>query len=753
MERKPNPLYKTLHALLEGSWGGMALNIMIVILVIVALLLPPVSAQERVLEAGYTAIDHDEGGSVVDPDGMQVTVLPEGLDKDVKLKEEQVPMASFMDGSAGKDLVEAAKALPPTLVVKSPIYQLRVKGPMPTDVILAVPVPNNSEPYEVLSLYQWTGAEWQFLPSQVISEDDLIEAHLDHVPGTIAAVQCAALPPQVSAELPEYVSLPELGAQALAELNPLGYYLGSNYDVTGSVPTLPAVEGQESYRVLPTLRNWTDDGVVRSDLVDNMLIAPETRETHAQAIVDLVVGEMYAGIDLDYRGINPDLRNDYTAFVQLLADKLHTSGKRLTIHVEAPVQVAQDTWETGAYDWRALGLVADGFKFPAIQDPAAYAPGGQMENLLWWSVAQVERYKLRPAFSARSVEMAGGVLLERTYRDALAELSKVVVEAGGDVLIPGDQVVVSLDTVGVQFDPATGRYWFSYRDEASGEERTVWLEDASSLSRKLGLLSRFNLGGVTLRALWDEGNDPRIWNLVRDYQAAAQAAVAPMDSKFSVVWSVEDTTSGQLSETTTGLDQRDYTWTAPDKPGEYEIGASIVANDGQTVAGSSRVALLVAEPTATPTPTFTPTPLPTETPIPTETPTPLPTATPKPTAKPSGGAAPKPTAKPATGGNPPPNTAFGYGLQAHMVDNGQAGMVMSKVKDIGFGWIKQQMEWKHAEPAKGNYNWGAYDEIASAAQAAGVKVLWSVVKAPAVTAVSRRSRSGTSRTYTTSGAT
>ena len=143
---------------------------------------------------------------------------------------------------------------------------------------------------------------------------------------------------------------------------------------------------------------------------------------------------MYAGIDLDYRGINPDLRAEYTSFVQLLADKLHTNGKRLTVHVEAPTQIAEDRWETGAYDWKALGLVVDAVKFPSIQDPAAYAPGGQMESLLWWSVGQVERYKLRPIFSARSVERAGGVLLERTYRDALAELSKVVVRAGGAAL-------------------------------------------------------------------------------------------------------------------------------------------------------------------------------------------------------------------------------------------------------------------------------------------------------------------------------
>jgi spore germination protein YaaH len=730
MDEKPNPVLRGLNALLEGKQGGLILNLLIVFLVIAALLLPPVSAQERILEAGYTEIDGDEGGSVLDPDGMQVTLLPEGLEKDVKLKEESVPMASFMDGSAGKDLEEAARALPSSLHVKSPIYELGFKGGMPTVAVITVPIPNNAEPYETLSLYEWTGGEWRFVPSHVIYEDEIIESRLSFLPETITVVQSAARPPQVSAELPEYVSLPDLGDTALTELNPLGYYLGAENNVEGNLPSLPEPTGQESYRVLPTLRNWTDDGVVRSDLVDNMLVSLESREEHTQAIVDLVVAEMYAGIDLDYRGINSNLRVEFTDLVQKLAQALHANGKRLTVHAEAPAQVAVDRWETGAYDWQALGQAADALKFPALQDPGAYAPGGQMEMLLRWAVGEVERYKLQPVFTTRSVENAGGVLLERTYRDALSELSQVAVDSTGEYVLPGDQVTARLDTIGIQFDPASGRYWFMYLDEASGQERTVWLEDASSLSRKLDLLGNYNLGGVSLRAMWDDGNDPRIWDLVRDYQSSAQAAVAALDSHFSIVWSVENRTSGQVEKQTTGLDQHNYTWTAPAEAGEYAIGASIVANDGQTVAGENWVALLVALPTATPTPTPSPTPLPTETPIPSPTPTetPAPTATPKPQSS-----APKATPKPSTssGGGSRVNTNFGYGIQAHMVHNGQAPTVMAKIRDMGFGWVKQQVEWKHFEPDKGNYQWPALDEIVSAADASGVKVMWSVVNAPA----------------------
>ncbi len=50
-----------------------------------------------------------------------------------------------------------------------------------------------------------------------------------------------------------------------------------------------------------------------------------------------------------------------------------------------------------------------------------------------------------------------------------------------------------------------------------------------------------------------------------------------------------------------------------------------------------------------------------------------------------------------------------------MVHNGQAGTVMQYTKNMGFGWVKQQVEWKHFEGAKGAYEWGALDEIAGAA--------------------------------------
>jgi hypothetical protein len=82
---------------------------------------------------------------------------------------------------------------------------------------------------------------------------------------------------------------------------------------------------------------------------------------------------------------------------------------------------------------------------------------------------------------------------------------------------------------------------------------------------------------------------------------------------------------------------------------------------------------------------------------------------------------------------PPPSGggSFGYGIQAHMVHNDQAGQVMAMTRGMGFNWVKQQIEWRVFEGSQGNIDWGSMEGIIGAANGAGVSLLFSVVNAPA----------------------
>ena len=716
MEASSNPLLKLVEEMIEGKWSGCIINLgLIPLLILSSLLLPPIRVAGRVMDAGYMTISKG-GGALLEPDGTQLTLPPEGVTGEIKARLTSVPRVNFLEGSAGSELWKAAEEMPEYLIMKSPLYRLSVRGEMPDQAILTVPIPNDSEPYSTLDIYSWTGEEWQWLPGQIVREDDVIESRLSFVPRSVVVMQTRPIAPAISAAMTADATMPPEGKDTLVEINPQGLYLDGEGEIGGSISGLPAEDQTVAYAVVPTLRNWGEDGVVRSDLVDNMLISQEIRDHHISTIVDFVIQNMYAGIDIDYRGITPDLRDEFSHFVAELADRLHENQKLLTVRVEPPRQIAADRWDTGVYDWRAIGQAVDGFKIPAIVDPTAYAPGGKMEALLNWAVGEVNRYKVQLVISTRSVEKTDGSLVNKPFKDALAPFSRVTVEGEKQVVLPGEQVVFSLaslqESTGINFDEATQTYWFSFRDE-NGQQHTVWLENATSVARKLQLVAQYNLRGVAVQNLLGEESDQQIWEVMRKFH---DLVVPPVQSQFNVVWTVQSATGGQLSQETISLANPNYVWTAPEEPGQYMVAAAISV-DGRTTAGGGSVALQVAEPTPTTVP-----------------PTPTPESTATPTPKPAEAApAPEPTPTPepqvAAASVSGLGSEFGYGVQAHLIYQ-DLGPIINHTQAMGFGWIKQQIRWHDFEGSKGNIAWGEMDRIVNALHGAGIKILFSVVAPP-----------------------
>jgi spore germination protein YaaH len=715
-------LGKITDALLEGTLGGLIINFLIIPFLCVAIiLLPPVSAAQRILDINYTLIDKD-GGAVRDPDGMQVTFLPEGIKRAFKVKLTSEPRTSFLEGSAGKELLTAAEAIPANLIMKSPLYRLDTKGEELTAIILTIPIPNDSEPYRTLDLYDWTGKEWRWLPSHLIAEDELIEANLDQVPHNIAVMQTKPLAPSVSADIAVKAKLPAESKDTLVEINPQGLMLNGDGSIGGDLGALPETDQTASYVIVPTLRNWGPDGVVRSDYIDNMLISEKTRRRHIEEIVDLTVRNVYPGIDIYYKGINPDLHQEFTAFIQELALALHTNQKILSVRVEVPTRVAADRWETGVYDWRAIGEAADAMKVPAMTAPNAYKPGGDMESFLQWAVGEVNRYKLQLLISTRSIEQVKDTWAEIPYEQALQPLSQVKIEGDKAVVGPGEQVVFTLANLaqssGIQFDDPSGTYWFKYTDRG-GQERTIYLENAASIARKLQLVAQYNLRGVAVQNLLGENNDAQIWEVIRKFH---DLIVPPVQSQFAVIWKVQSASGGTLSETSAPLSDPKLVWTAPQEGGEFKVAASIASN-GQATGAGGEVDVMVA----------TPTPLPTPTPVPTPTPPPTPTPKPQASAPPAeekpAAAAPAPSGGGSNMADTGPNPDLVHGIQSHLFE-GNPGQKAMAVRNMGFQVVKQQVRWCDLEGAKGAMDLSQLDRIVNEVSGQGVKLLFSVVCPP-----------------------
>ena len=101
----------------------------------------------------------------------------------------------------------------------------------------------------------------------------------------------------------------------------------------------------DKYLVVPTIQNRAGDAF-DEDLVNNILQNSGLRAKLLQNIVQLVNNNIYAGVDLDIRGLDRMTPALYAAFVADLARELHKSNKLLSVTVPAPVQISDDVWQT-----------------------------------------------------------------------------------------------------------------------------------------------------------------------------------------------------------------------------------------------------------------------------------------------------------------------------------------------------------------------------------------------------------------------
>ncbi len=726
---KPSPLIYLIENIVEGPLGSFIITFFLIpILVILVLLLPPVSLADRLLSIGYTNIGL-QGGSIKEPDGIEVNFLPEGIKESFKAKTNTVPRNSFLAGSAGNSLLTAAESIPPNLIMKSPFYKIQWRGRPAEDVLIVIPIPRETETPHTLDLYAWNGKSWEWLPNQKILSEGTIESQLDYLPNSVAVMETHPINPTVSTTYIPNNPLPDNVQNTLVEINPLGLMIGDNGKISGDLSNLPSEVQNSALNVIPTIRNWGDDGNIRSDLVDNMLVDIAAQEQQIRAIVELVHRNAFQGIDLDYRGINPNLAPDYVYFLQQLRQAL-PNNKTLSVRVDFPRQISAQDWETGGYDWQAIGRVVDVVKIPTSPNPQAYTQGGQMDAMLDWAVGQVNRYKIQLILSTLSTEEVHGAIRTLSYQDALEPIGKAAMIDHLEVVMPGQELDFTLDgliqgSTGIQFDRPSGAYWFAYLDN-NGTQRTVYLENASSIARKLQFVAQYNLRGVAVENLLHENNDAQIWTVINKF---LDLIIPPVESEYSVMWRVQDENGGVISEQVVDLSDPGYTWTVPQEGSSYQVAAAIASNQNNTIAmprGSVAIAV------ATPSPSPTPTPLPTSTPEPTATPIP-PTPVPVVVEEAPPEEVPPEDAPPVDSGPPPLASAVGdlpfdYGIQVDPRGNMQGNIGL--ISGMGFTWVKFQMAWKDVEPTPGGYSWNMWDQLINAYAGAGIKVLLSIPKAP-----------------------
>ena len=543
----------------------------IAVLVILGLLLPPISLLERV-GLSCAGVDLNANSpAVTTEDGL--TVALSNPDQAVRIRLSSVDAAEFEAGQAGDDLQAALQALPVSLILESPIYQINSCSSDAQAASVAVKIQGDVQSANTLDLSAWDGKQWSWLGAYLDPVNETVYVQVAAMPKIMALFQTASVAPYVGAQVKPGQTLSGDAANLLNEVYVPGWMITDGGSITAVAGTLPTAD---SARFFPVVRNVGLDGTVNASLVSTMLASDETQQAHIQALTNLAGRSTFSGVAIDYRGLTSTDRAAFTSFIRQLATVLQAENKLLAVVLPAPSIDANGAPDTTGYDWPAIGAAADIVQSDLGQDPASYLSGGVAYALLDWAPTQINRYKFEPILSVASLDTANGQTTEMSYMDAIKPLGELKLSQPMTVTA-GEAVTLTLDNPeqvsDYHIEDSTHTHRFTYM--SSGTQHAVVVNTAASLGQQLNLLLPRHMRGVVVTGLSNEDVSSDFAQVLTGYRQQSIAADVP--SSLQVAWSISSKTGQQVLKADRPITDTTVIWKTPADPGSFSVAASIAS--------------------------------------------------------------------------------------------------------------------------------------------------------------------------------
>ena len=472
---------------------------------------------------------------------------------------------------------------PPGFEAVSPLYDLSAPGPVLLPARLTVPLSAAVAEGTPLLLFTYRDGEWRRLGAATVTADGSnASGEVTILPGNVAVLRPTAQTRVILGSLPRAADLDSRALAVLTTLNPTGFAPVSDGGVSGDPLQLPP---DLPTAVAPTISALTPPQIATLNAI---LVSPDLRTAHAQAILTLARDGDFAGIDLDYQTIDPSLESDFVALVQEISAGLRAEGRSLSLSLPLPDRQG-DEWDTLGFDWQALAPLVDAIKLAPERDPDRYYE--RTEEALAFLVSRVPSSKLLLVVTPYSHERNVLGMRMLTLTEALSLASTPVAELSGPVASEatvqavGQNLADEMGASGLRWDDRSLAVVFSYA--GLGGERTIWIANVFSEAFKLDLASRYRLGGVAVTDVSQSTGDANIWPALQQYADTGDVElVKPNGELLQPRW----TASGGTLESATGAS---VNWRAPAEAGVYTL--TLIVSDGVMHVGQ-RLRLEVASP-------------------------------------------------------------------------------------------------------------------------------------------------------------
>ncbi|MGA9175327.1 MAG: glycosyl hydrolase family 18 protein, partial [Thermoactinomyces sp.] len=295
-----------------------------------------------------------------------------------------------------------------------------------------------------------------------------------------------------------------LSSQSLDSINLFMYELQANGDVgymqyakgpDQNTLALAHKKGTKIYATVANTDGWNDVNKAEDEL-HNLINTPAKRSQLADKLLAFTLKNKFDGVDLDLEVIRGNDRDNFSAFVEVLAQKMHQKNKKVLVSVYP--KTSYGNWDGPiSQDWERLGKAADEVVIMtynySMNSPGPGAPLDWVRKIVNYANTQVPSQKIY--FGLPSY----GYLWTSDGKRSSLSYSQA------QNLIKTHHAKVVRDQNG---EPS-----FTYTD--NGVTYTGYYQDSISWKQKINTIKQGNphIGGITEWYIGAE--DPATWNMLK----------------------------------------------------------------------------------------------------------------------------------------------------------------------------------------------------------------------------------------------
>lgn len=238
---------------------------------------------------------------------------------------------------------------------------------------------------------------------------------------------------------------------------------------------------------LLTVTNIGEKGGFSSDIAHRLFTDQAVQDAFFANMLSVLRERRYYGVNLNIEYVYPFDRESYNGFLRRISEELHSRGYYLISNVAPKISDTQSGILYEAHDYAAHGRYCDrvvvmtyewGYTYSA---PQAISPVNRMRQVLDYAVTRIPSGKILMGFSNYGYNWR----LPHRQGQAATVISNTAA-----------QNLAAANYAEIRFDQRAQAPYFNYSDP-SGVRHEVWFEDARSVRARLGLVSEYNLAGIS----------------------------------------------------------------------------------------------------------------------------------------------------------------------------------------------------------------------------------------------------------------